>query len=79
MGSRTGTVEKINKVRFVSPEGATPFEVVFVLDNPGTLTEGMEASASLTAADGTPIYPYQNGKLEFYETTVVKAKASGPV
>ena len=79
MSSRTGTVEKINKVRFVSPEGATHFEVVFVLDNPGTLTEGMEASASLTAADGTPIYPYQNGKLEFYETTVVKAKASGPV
>ena len=79
MGSRTGTVEKINKVRFVSPEGATHFEVVFVLDNPGTLTEGMEASAALTAADGTPIYPYQNGKLSFYETTVVKAKASGPV
>lgn len=79
MTSRTGTVEKINKVRFVSPEGATHFEVVFVLDNPGTLTEGMEASAALTAADGTPIYPYQNGKLEFYETTVVKAKASGPV
>lgn len=79
MDSRTGTVEKINKVRFVSPEGATHFEVVFVLDNPGTLTEGMEASAGLTASDGTPIYPYQNGKLEFYETTVVKAKASGPV
>ena len=79
MDTRTGTVEKINKVRFVSPEGATHFEVVFVMDNPGTLTEGMEASAGLTAADGTPIYPYQNGKLEFYETTVVKAKASGPV
>ena len=79
MDSRTGTVEKINKVRFVSPEGATHFEVVFVLDNPGTLTEGMEASASLTAADGSPIYAYQNGKLEYYETTVVKAKASGPV
>ena len=79
MDSRTGTVEKVNKVRFVSPEGATHFEVVFVLDNPGTLAEGMEASAGLTAADGTPIYAYQNGKLEFYETTVVKAKASGPV
>ena len=79
MDTRTGTVEKINKVRFVSPEGATHVEVVFVMDNPGTLTEGMEASAGLTASDGTPIYPYQNGKLEFYETTVVKAKASGPV
>ena len=79
MDSRTGTVEKINKVRFVSPEGATHFEVVFVLDNPGTLTEGMEASAGLTAADGSPIYAYQSGKLEFYETTVIKAKAPGPV
>lgn len=79
MGSRTGKVEKINKVRFVSPEGATHFEVVFVLDNPDTLTEGMEASANLTTADGTPIYPYQNGKLQFYETTEIKAKASGPV
>ena len=56
MGSRTGTVEKINKVRFVSPEGATHFEVVFVLDNPGTLTEGMEASAALTAA------PHRRGR-----------------
>lgn len=75
----TGTVEQINKVRFVSQEGAVHFEVVFVLDNPGTLTEGMDASASLTAADGTPIYPYQNGKLSYYETTVLTAKASGPV
>ena len=79
MGSRTGTVEKINKVRFVSPEGATHFEVVFVLDNPGTLTEGMEASAALTAGDGTPIYAYEGGTLKFYESTVVKAKASGPL
>ncbi|MEQ2456839.1 HlyD family efflux transporter periplasmic adaptor subunit [Flavonifractor hominis] len=75
----TGTVEEINKVRFVSQEGAVHFEVVFVLDNPGTLTEGMDASATLTAADGTPIYPYQNGKLSYYETTVLTAKASGPV
>ena len=79
MGSRTGTVEQVNRVRFVSPEGAAHFEVVFVLDNPGTLTEGMEASAALTGPDGAPIYPYENGKLAFYETTAVKAKATGPV
>ena len=68
-----------DKVRFVSPEGATHFEVVLVLDNPGTLAEGMDASAGLTAADGTPIYPYQNGKLEYYESTKITAKATGPV
>ncbi|ANU40340.1 RND transporter [Flavonifractor plautii] len=79
MAPVTGKVEQINKVRFVSPEGATHFEVVLVLDNPGTLTEGMDASAGLTAADGTPIYPYQNGKLEYYESTKITAKATGPV
>ena len=50
-----------------------------MLDNPGTLAEGMDASAGLTAADGTPIYPYQNGKLEYYESTKITAKATGPV
>lgn len=79
MGTRSGTVESINKVRYVTPEGAIHFEVVFVMDNPGTLTEGMDASAAITASDGTPIYPYENGTLEYYETTVIKAKATGPV
>ena len=79
MAPVTGKVEQINKVRFVSPEGAPHFEVVLVLDNPGTLAEGMDASAGLTAADGTPIYPYQNGKLEYYESTKITAKATGPV
>ena len=79
MAPVTGKVEQINKVRFVSPEGATHFEVVLVLDNPGTLAEGMDASAGLTAADGTPIYPYRNGKLEYYESTKITAKATGPV
>ena len=79
MGEWNGTVEQINKVRFVSPEGAIHFEVVLSLDNPGTLTEGMDASAGIVAADGTAIYPYENGQLEYYETTEIKAKASGPV
>ena len=79
MRSFTGTVEKINKVSYISPEGAVHFEAVIVFDNPGTLTAGMDASVSLTAADGTAIYPYANGKTEFYETRTITAKAGGPV
>lgn len=45
MSTLSGKVEQINKVRFISPEGGIYFEVVLVLDNPGTLTEGMDASA----------------------------------
>lgn len=74
-----GRVEKINKVSYISPEGGVYFEAVIVFDNPGTLTEGMDASTVLTAADGSEIYPYQNGQTEFYETRKIATKAGGPV
>lgn len=79
MNQFPGTVEKINKVSFISPEGAVHFEVVIVFDNPGTLTAGMNASAVLTTRDGIELYPYENSTTEFYETRTVTAKASGPV
>lgn len=79
MRSFDGTVEKINKISYISPEGGVNFEVIIAFDNPGTLTAGMEASAVLTAADGTAIYPYQNGSTEFYEVREIRSKASGPV
>ena len=79
MGVRTGTVEQVHKVRFISPEGAVHFEAVIVFDNPGTLTAGMDASATLTASDGSAIYPYENGKTEYYETREIVTKAAGPV
>ena len=79
MRSFTGRVDKINRVSFISTEGAVHFEVEIVFDNPGTLTAGMDASAVLTAADGSEIYPYQNGQTEYFETRDVLAKASGPV
>lgn len=79
MDSFSGTVETINKVHYISPEGADHFEVVVVFDNPGTLTEGMAASASLTASDSTPIYPYENGTTEYYEVRKIVTEASGPL
>ena len=79
MGTFAGTVEAVHKVSYISPEGAVHFEAVIVFDNPGTLTAGMDASAVLKAADGADIYPYENGKTEFYETRTIVAKASGPV
>ncbi len=79
MRSFTGTVEEIHKVSYISPEGAVHFEAVIAFDNPGTLTAGMDASATLTAADGSAIYPYQNGKTEYYETREIRTKAGGPL
>lgn len=79
MDSFAGTVETVNKVHYITPEGADHFEVVVTFDNPGTLTEGMTASASLTAGDGTPIYPYENGTTNFYETRSIITEATGPL
>ena len=79
MGVFQGTVDKINKVSYISPEGAVFFEVVISFRNPGTLTADMSASASITAADGTEIFPYENGKTQYYEVREIQAKAGGPV
>ena len=75
----TGKVEEINKVSYITPEGGVYFEVVLSFDNPGTLSAGMAASAVLTAADGTPIYPYDAGITDYYQTQALTTKAGGPL
>ena len=47
--------------------------------NPGTLTADMNATAVLTAANGTPIYPYDGGQTQYYETRSITAKVGGSV
>ena len=73
-----GTVEKINKIRRVSPEGATLFEVVIALRNPGALTADMEASAVIKSG-GEDIYPFESGKLEYGRSEELQIKAPGKI
>ncbi len=74
-----GVVEKVNKVSFITPEGGVYFEAVIVFNNPGTLTAEMDASAVLTAGDGTSIYPYEATQTQYYETRTLTTKAGGPL
>ena len=78
MASVPGKISEINQVEFVTPEGGKCFEVVVTLDNPGSLTEGMAASAALSAGSGS-IYPYQNSTLAYQETREVTAQVPGPL
>ncbi len=71
-----GVIEEVNMVRRVTAEGTLLFEAVAVIDNPGALTEGLTASASLTGSGGAAIYPYDNGKLEFYQTQEIWTEAA---
>ena len=73
----TGTVQTINKVQRISPEGSKLFEVIFTMKNPGTLTAGMGATAFLTGSAGEEIYPYEPGTLEYNRSQDLTTKAGG--
>lgn len=74
-----GTVSEIHQINMVSPEGGILFEAVITFPNPGAMTEGMEATASLKAADDSEIFPYDTGKLAYSQTEKLATKLSGPV
>ena len=79
MNTYDGTVDEINKVSYISPEGAVHFEVVIMFENPGTLTAEMDASAFITADDDTFIFPYENSKLEYSEVREITCEVAGPI
>ncbi|MDR3207574.1 MAG: HlyD family efflux transporter periplasmic adaptor subunit [Oscillospiraceae bacterium] len=72
----SGQVDSVRKVRRVSPEGTTLFEVTLALPNPGALTAGMAATAVLRA-DGEAITPYEAGVLVFARSETLYIKAPG--
>lgn len=78
MESVSGTVSAVHMVGRISPEGARLFEVEFSIENPGTLTKDMVASAILTV-DGEQVYPYESGKLDYNRVIELKTTVSGTI
>ena len=76
MAQLPGTVHEIHKVQRVSAEGSKLFEVVIAVDNPGTLTEKMAATATLNIG-GETVYPYEPGELKWFRSTTLTAEISG--
>lgn len=74
----SGTVEQVNMVSRISPEGSKLFSVVFSVPNEGVLTQGMSASASLNI-NGEIVYPYETGVLKYNRTSDLSASVSGTV
>ncbi|MBQ7713439.1 MAG: HlyD family efflux transporter periplasmic adaptor subunit [Oscillospiraceae bacterium] len=75
MARLPGTVHEIHKVQRVSAEGGRLFEVVVAVDNPGTLTEQMTATATLAGAE--TIYPYAAGELQWFRSKALKTEITG--
>ena len=76
MAQLPGTVHEIHKVQRVSNEGGKLFQAVIALDNPGSLTKGMVATATLSAG-GETIYPYEPGELDWFRTKTLKTAVKG--
>ena len=76
MAQLPGTVHEIHKVQRVSTEGSKLFEVVIAVDNPGTLTEKMAATATLNIG-GETVYPYEPGELKWFRSTELTTEISG--
>ena len=76
MARLSGTVHEIHQVQRVSVEGGKLFEVVIAVDNPGTLTEKMTATATLAGA-GETIYPYASGELTWLRSKALKTEITG--
>ncbi|MBQ7143787.1 MAG: HlyD family efflux transporter periplasmic adaptor subunit [Oscillospiraceae bacterium] len=76
MSQLPGTVSEVHKVERLSPEGGKLFEVLIVVENPGSLTEDMEASATFVS-NGETVYPYEGGKLEAYRRGEILSPMDG--
>lgn len=78
MTSIQGTVEAVHMVSRITPEGSKLFSVDVVIDNPGTLTAEMAASATIDLG-GEVAYPYESSALDYYRTGDLCSTVSGTV
>ena len=78
MTTLTGTVEQVNMVSRITPQGSRLFSAEIVVENPGTLTAGMAASATVSV-DGETVYPYESAELQYNRVGDLCSTVSGTV
>lgn len=78
MSQVEGWVESVERVEKISSSGTKLFKVVIALNNPGTLSSGMVASAEIPSEIGS-IMPAETGKLEYSREETITVKQSGQI
>ncbi len=78
MTSLPGTVEEVHMVSRITPEGSKLFSAEILVNNEGALTAEMAASATVEV-NGTTVYPYEPGKLEYYRSGDLVSTVNGTV
>ena len=78
MSQVSGWVDSIERVEKISDSGTRLFKVVIAMNNAGTLTSGMVASAEIPTTNGS-IMPAESGKLEYSREETITVKQSGEI
>lgn len=73
-----GKVETVQNIEKISADGSVLFKVTITLNNPGTLTKDMIATATIKTASGDAV-PAESGKLSYFKEEQITAKSTGDV
>lgn len=73
-----GTVESIQNIEKISEDGSVLFKVTIKMNNPGTLTKGMIATAIIKTANGNAV-PAESGTLSYFKEEQITAKSTGDI
>lgn len=79
MSEISGSVSSVEKTEKISAEGVKVFRVVISMKNPGTLTKGMTATATISTSSAGTVYPAESGTLEYNREEAVTAQISGEI
>ena len=79
MSEVTGSVASVETAQQVSSEGVRVIRVVVSVNNPGSLTKGMSATATINAGSAGTIFPASSGTLEYSREEAVTTQVSGEI
>lgn len=79
MSSVSGTVSSVESAQRISTDGVKMFRVVLSVKNPGTLTKGMLATATISTAAQGEVYPAESGTLEYGREEAVTIQTGGEI
>ena len=74
-----GTVSSVESSSHISSDGVKLVRVNITVNNPGTLTKGMAATATVNAGAAGVIYPAESGSLEYISEIAVTSRVSGTI
>lgn len=79
MSEVSGTVSSVETTQQISSAGVRVIRVGITVNNPGSLTKGMTATATINAGRLGAIYPANAGTLEYSREEAVTAQISGEI